>query len=176
MKAHASVHYRSPGRGRHWRDYLPLFALLGVSLLVAVALDRAANAGDTSMPGMHAFMGFFLVVFALLKLFDLPGFADGFQMYDLLAKRFRPYALAYPFIELGIGLGYLAFWRPVTIYALTVIVLGFGALGVITSLARGLNVKCACMGSTLKVPLSTVALTEDLGMVGMAAALWLRLH
>ncbi len=28
---------------------------------------------------MHDFMGFFLVVFALFKLFDLSAFADGFQ-------------------------------------------------------------------------------------------------
>jgi hypothetical protein len=47
---------------------------------------------------------------------------------------------------------------------------------VINALAKGLDLKCACMGSILKVPLSTVALVEDLGMVGMAAALWLRLQ
>ncbi len=74
---------------------------------------------------MHDFMGFFLVVFALLKVFNLSGFADGFQKYDLLARRFRAYALAYPFIELALGLGYLAFWRPATVYAATVIILGF---------------------------------------------------
>jgi len=158
------------------RDYLPLLALFAVTILVATA-KRSADGPDGSMlRWMHDAMGFFLVIFALLKLFDLPGFAAGFQKYDLLARHSRHYALAYPFIELALGLGYLAFWRPVTVYVLTVIVLGFGALGVIYSLARGLKVKCACMGSSLKVPLSTVALTENLGMVGMATALWLRLH
>jgi len=39
---------------------------------------------------MHDFIGFFLVVFALLKYFDLPALADGLQKYDLLAKPFRP--------------------------------------------------------------------------------------
>ena len=158
------------------RAYLPLLALVAVTILVASAKHSSYGPDGSMLRWMHDFMGFFLVIFALLKLFDLPGFADGFQKYDLLARRSRRYALVYPFIELALGLGYLAFWRPVTVYALTVVILGFGALGVIYSLARGLNVKCACMGSNLKVPLSTVALTENLGMVGMAAALWLRLH
>lgn len=170
----AVAHHHS-GRGKSWRVYLPLLALLAVTVLAACAKGQSYGPDASVMRWMHDFMGFFLVIFALLKLFDLPGFADGFQMYDLLAKPFRPYALAYPFIELALGLGYLAFWRPAAVYAATVIVLGFGALGVIRSLARGLDLQCACMGNILKVPLSTVALTEDLGMAAMAAVMWLRL-
>lgn len=158
------------------RDYLPLLVLFTVTVLAASAKMASYGPDGSLLRWMHDFMGFFLVIFALLKLFDLPGFADGFQKYDLLAKRSRRYALTYPFIELALGLGYLAFWRPSAIYAATMIVLGFGALGVINALARGLNLKCACMGNSLKVPLSTVALTEDIGMVAMATALWLRLH
>lgn len=122
---------------------------------------------------MHDFMGLFLVVFAMFKLFDVSAFADGFQMYDLLAKPCRPYALLYPWIELGLGLGYLARTPLPAVYAATILVLGFGAIGVIRALRRGLDVDCACMGSVLRVPLSTIALTEDLGMVAMAGAMWL---
>ena len=68
------------------------------------------------MSWMHDFMGFFLVVFSMFKLFDLEGFADGFQMYDPLARPIRPYAYLYPFVELGLGLGYLAHWQPHVIY------------------------------------------------------------
>jgi hypothetical protein len=168
MKTHHSP------RVSRWRDYVPLVALLGVSVVVASAIYRSYGPGIPSVRWMHAFMGFFLAVFALLKLFDLSGFADGFQMYDLLAKRSRAYALVYPFIELALGLAYFAFWRPTTVYLATVIVLGFGALGVVSALRRGLDVNCACMGNTLKVPLSTVALVEDLGMALMALAMWLR--
>jgi hypothetical protein len=167
-----SQHRSAPRKG--WRNYLPLLVLLGTSLLVATALARSYGPDANPAHWMHDFMGFFLVVFALLKLFDLSGFADGFQMYDLLARHSRPYALAYPFLELALGLAYLAFWRPVAVYAATVILLGFGALGVINALRRGLDVECACMGNILKVPLSTVALVEDLGMAAMAAVMWLR--
>lgn len=158
------------------RDYVPLLALLVVAMLAASAKDASYGPDGLPLRWMHDFMGLFLLIFSLLKLFDLPGFADGFQKYDLLARRSRTYALAYPFIELALALGYLAFWRPTTVYLATMIVLGFGALGVITALARGLDVKCACMGSTLKVPLSTVALVEDIAMFAMAAGLWLRLQ
>lgn len=123
------------------------------------------------MRWMHDFMGFFLVVFSMFKFFSLEGFADGFQMYDLLAKPLRPYAYVYPFIELGLGLGYLAHWQPAVIYTATIAVMLFGSLGVFNSLRKGLDLECACMGTVLKVPLSTVALVEDLGMAAMAAAM-----
>jgi hypothetical protein len=107
----------------------------------------------------------------MFKFFDLEGFADGFQMYDLLAKPFRPYSYIYPFIELGLGLGYLSRWQPMLIYTITILVMLFGALGVVNALRKGLDVECACMGSVLSVPLSTVALVEDLGMAAMALAM-----
>lgn len=123
------------------------------------------------MSWMSDFMGFFLCVFSMFKLFDLEGFADGFHMYDLLAKAFRPYGYLYPFLELALGLAYLARWEPKTTYGATVILLGFGALGVLRALWEKLDVDCACLGTTLKVPLSTVAVVEDIGMVFLAAAM-----
>jgi hypothetical protein len=57
------------------------------------------------------------------------------------------------------------------VYAATIIVMLFGSLGVLNALRRGLDVNCACMGNVLKVPLSTVALIEDLGMAAMAATM-----
>ena len=122
--------------------------------------------GDLSWKNwMHDFIGFFLVVFSMFKFFDMEGFADGFQMYDLLATPLRPYAYIYPFIELALGLGYLSHWRATLIYSATIIVLGFGSIGVLRALFKGLDIECACMGTVLHVPLSTVALVEDLGQV-----------
>jgi YHS domain-containing protein len=150
-----SVKIRQPGRGGRWQDYVQ-------------------NTGGWNwMTWMHDFMGFFLVVFSMFKLFDLSGFADGFQMYDLLAKPFRPYAFVYPFIELSLGLGYLSHWQSRAIYLATMVVMLFGALGVFNALRKKLDLECACMGTILKVPLSTVALIEDLGMAAMAAAMLL---
>jgi hypothetical protein len=164
----AEIHARQKGRGSRWQDYIPLIVIVALTVLSACA-KQVAYGGWDWMNWMHDFMGFFLVVFSMFKFFDIEGFADGFQMYDLLAKRFRPYAYIYPFIESALGLGYLSHWQPVVIYSATVIVLVFGSIGVLCALFKGLDIECACMGTVLHVPLSTVALIEDLGMAIMAA-------
>ena len=94
----ATYHVREKGRGSKIADYWPLIALVGVSLFAALALNARG------VPGMAAFMGVFLIFFALLKIFDLKGFRRGFKMYDLLAKRVPDYAYVYPFVETGAGL------------------------------------------------------------------------
>ncbi|MEL6736597.1 MAG: MauE/DoxX family redox-associated membrane protein [Pseudomonadota bacterium] len=170
----SEIYVRKEGRGSSLGEYWPLFSLTGISALAGLAI-AAGGAGDLSavtMNGfMHGFMGVFLVVFALLKIFNLKGFRRGFTMYDLLAKRVRNYALVYPFIELALGLAYLAYFMPVATYWTTIGVFAFGTLGVISALRDGLDIDCPCMGSILSVPLSTVTLTEDLSMVVMAGLL-----
>jgi hypothetical protein len=167
-----TVHRRQVGGGSNWKDYIPLLVIVALTLLSACAKQVRRDDGNW-MNWMHDFMGLFLVVFSMFKFFDMEGFADGFQMYDLLAKSFRPYAFIYPFIELFLGLGYLSHWQPLLVYASTIIVMVFGSIGVFRALLKGLDIECACMGTVLHVPLSTVALVEDLGMAAMAAVmLW----
>lgn len=168
--AQDGVHVREEGRGTSLGDYRPLIALVGVSALAALAIP--AGFGEPGMRTfMHAYMGVFLTVFALLKLFDPEGFTDGFAMYDLLARRVRPYGYVYPFVELALGLAYFAFFVPQVTYVATIVVFLFGAAGVVLALRRGLDIDCPCMGNVLSVPLSTVTLTEDLLMVAMAVVL-----
>lgn len=152
--------------GKKIRRYWPLFALILIAVLGAMALVYGTQKGFFSW--MHFFMGFFLCQFAMLKLFHPADFAEGFQMYDVVAKNFRGYAYLYPFIELGLGLAFLSFICPIATYIITIIVMGIGAIGVIRALRRGLDVRCACMGTILDVPLSTVTLSEDIAMGVMA--------
>jgi len=167
-----TAHRHSLGPASRWQDYLPLVVVIAVALLAATALHVGESVPDRGHGWMLDAMGLFLAIFSMFKFFDLSGFADGFQMYDLLAKRARAYALFYPFVELGLALGYLARWRLPAVYGITVMVMLFGALGVIGALRRKLDLDCACLGTVLRVPLSTVALTEDVGMAVMAAVLW----
>jgi len=163
-----NVKTRAEGRGSQLADYWPLISLVAVSALAALAI--ASGFGRADLAGfMHGYMGIFLVVFALLKLFNPSGFADGFEMYDLLARRVRAYGYVYPYLELALGLAYLAFFLPVFTYVATILLFVFGAIGVIKALRAGLDIECPCMGSILSVPLSTVTLTEDLAMIAMAA-------
>lgn len=148
------------------KDYWPLAALVLVALLAGSAVCYSIQ-GDM-LQWMHYFMGFLFCLFSLLKLFDISGFADGFQMYDLIGKKSRAYALAYPLIELALGLAYLSFIFPIAVYLLTIALMLVGSVGVVKALKKGLDLYCPCMGTILKVPLSTVTLTEDLGMGAMA--------
>jgi len=167
---HEHAHRFMPKYGL--RDYLPLIVIVLVALVSALTgqWPLAKRDGSTLM---RQFMGNFLVIFAMFKLFDLPGFADGFQKYDLIAKRFRPYALVYPFIELALGLAYQANFSTVTTNTILLVVMTIGAIGVLTALRNGLDVACACLGTMLKMPLSTVAVVEDVGMAAMAAIMLL---
>jgi hypothetical protein len=108
------------------KKYLPLLTLIIVAALAASALFF--HCGTKGTDWMHYFMGFFLCQFAMLKLFRLKNFVDAFQMYDLLASKSRAYSYCYPFIELVLGLCYLAFIIPFLIYIITIVLLGIGVL------------------------------------------------
>jgi len=153
-------------QGSNFSDYWPLICLVLVAILAGSTICYSIQ-GEL-LQWMHYFMGILFCQFSLLKLFDIPGFADGFQMYDLIGKRSRIYALVYPFIELLLGLAYLSFLYPVATYLITIMFMVIGAIGVVKALQKGLDIYCPCMGNVLKVPLSTVTLGEDLGMGLMA--------
>ena len=147
--------------------YTPLFVIIFGTALGAAA-SQAAEAEWLWHIWMHDFMGFFLLIFAMVKLFNLSSFATGFAKYDLLAARSRAYGLAYPFLELALGLAYLARWQSQATYLATIVILTFGALGVLNTMRQGKQINCACMGQILDVPVSTITLTENLSMSVMA--------
>jgi len=140
--------------------YRPLVIVVGTALLAAAALNSAGYWF------MHSFMGLFFCLFSMFKFFDLKGFADGFQTYDLIAKKSREYAYAYPVMELVIGLAYLSYTMPKLVYLFTVAWMAVSALGVFQNKDKGMS--CACLGTALNVPLGTVSLIENLGMGAMA--------
>lgn len=153
------------------KKYWPLFSLILVSLLAALSINWHLN-GDMRT-WMHYFMGIFLLIFSLLKIFHPVDFADGFRKYDIIAKKWKVYAYCYPLIELFLGLAFLSFFLPMLTYLVTMIILTVGAIGVINGLRQGLDINCPCMGTVLEVPLSTVTLTEDIGMALMALILFI---
>ncbi|MBL8762743.1 MAG: cation transporter [Phycisphaerae bacterium] len=123
---------------------------------------------------MLDFMAGFFLVFSFFKLLDLRAFADAYQVYDLLARRSRAYALAYPFLELALGVAYLIRWQPMLVNAAALALMLIGSLGVLRALLDKRAIRCACLGAALNLPMTTVTLIEDLGMAAMAAAalLW----
>jgi copper chaperone CopZ len=147
-----------PAKSNRLAVYYPLFLIWG---LIAVA---SAVSGDW----MQNVMAGFFIVFGAFKLFDVPSFAQSYARYDVIAKVFKPWGLAYPFIETALGFAYLfSFHVPV----LNWIALGLsllGAVGVIQSVMRKEIIQCACLGTVFQLPMSTVTILENLGMAAMA--------
>jgi hypothetical protein len=145
------------------KSYYPIF-LIAIYILGVALISQGFNWHGV----MNLFMAGFFLVFSGFKLLNLRGFVEGYATYDLLAKRVREYGFVYPFLELGLGILYLGAWFPIATNWLTVIVMGFSSLGVINSLLKKQNFRCACLGTVLNVPLSYITLIEDLLMVVLA--------
>ena len=155
--------------------YSPLLLIvafiLGGSVLVQIGLGGTASI--SAMETMRYFMAGFFLVFSFFKLLDINAFADAYASYDLLARRWRGWGLVYPFVELGLGIAYLANFNPLLTHWATIIVMGFSAIGVIKAVVSKTQIQCACLGTVLKLPMSAVTIVEDVGMVLMAVVmLW----
>ena len=150
------------------KDYLAFAGVLLGILLISLGYE-GLHGGFIPVDFMRIFMGVFFLVFAVFKLLDLRGFAESYIGYDIIAKRFMPYAYAYPFLELALSFGFL--FGIAYINFATVIVMATGSIGVIRELLRGSKIKCACLGTYIKLPLTTVSLVEDLVMGAMALIL-----
>lgn len=148
--------------------YRPLIMIIGFILLVTVLAQWPLTDFD-GMLWMRHFMAGFFIVFAFFKLLNLRGFADSYAMYDIVAARWRPWGLLYPFVELGLGIAYLINLAPFWTNVVTIVVLGVSSVGVIQSNLNKRKIKCACLGDIFNLPMSTVTIVEDVGMVAMAA-------
>lgn len=149
------------------QTYRPLLLLLAYLMLVVVAVSIMHGAFDAAM-SMRLFMGGFFVAFSFFKMLDLRGFSDAYRSYDIVAKAAPAYGLVYPFIELGLGLGYLADWQPLWVNAVTAIIMGASLIGVLKAVFSRQSIRCACLGTVFNLPMSTVTIVEDAFMLGMA--------
>jgi copper chaperone CopZ len=143
------------------KTYYPLFLVLA---LIAVA----AFAGND---WMISFMAGFFLVFGAFKLLDVPAFADAYATYDVVAKRFKPWGMAYPFVETALGFAFLFQFQLHAATWVALILSLIGAIGVIQSVIAKQTIKCACLGTVFNLPMSTITIVENLGMAAMAAAM-----
>ena len=156
--------------------YSPLLLIVAYILAGSVLVQVGIGGLDSvsAMETMRYFMAGFFLVFSFFKLLDINAFANAYAGYDLLAKRWRGWGLIYPFVELALGMAYLANFNPILTHWVTIMVMGFSAIGVIKAVASKTQIQCACLGTVFKLPMSTVTIVEDVGMVLMAAAMiWL---
>jgi len=116
---------------------------------------------------MIQFMGISLLLLAGLQFLDLKGFATAFANYDIIAAKSRAYGFAFPFIELSLGLAFLfSFYLNIAAWVL-ILIFGVGTIGISKNLLSKNPVKCACLGTKIKVPLTKFTFFEDIVMVAM---------
>ena len=147
--------------------YYPLI-LLAVYLVLSALAGTAAYASFQWETVMRLFMGGFFVAFSFFKLLNLRDFAAAYRDYDLVTKRIPAYGYIYPFIELFLGLAYLANWQPFWINLIAVFVMAISLVGVLLAVISKQRIKCACLGTLFNLPMSTVTVVEDLIMLTMA--------
>lgn len=148
-------------------SYRPLQLIFGYLLLVTVLLQW--KNGYNLMSAMQVFMGGFFLVFSFFKLMNLKGFAEGYGTYDIVAAAIPAWGFVYPFVELALGLAIITGIAPLAVNLVTLLVMGVSSIGVIRSLLRKQQVRCACLGTVISLPLGKVTLVEDLLMVLMSA-------
>lgn len=118
---------------------------------------------------MLDFMGLFYIVFGFFKMLDLKGFPESFKMYDPLAKRLPIYGWIYPFLETALGIMFLMRYEVNIALIMTLVVLGITTIGVSKTLLDKKSIRCACLGTALKLPMTEATLIENTLMITMAA-------
>lgn len=148
----------------------PLFLIVGYILATVLLIAWATNDWRVE-PIMRHFMAGFFLVFSFFKMLDLRGFVSAYRMYDLPARAFGPWAWVYPFVELALGVAYLVNAFPLATNIVTLAVMLVGAVGVLRAILDRRQIRCACLGTALNLPMTKVTLVEDLTMAAMAAAM-----
>ncbi len=143
-------------------SYTPVVAIFSTAGLVAWAAAL----------GIPGFMGVSLSMLASLKLMDIESFTESFEKYDLITQQAKPYAKAFPFLELLLGLGFLSGVAPVATGIGSLLLGTNGAISVFKAVyIDKLELNCACVGGNSKAPLGAISFLENAIMVGMGVFL-----
>ncbi|GGA71244.1 membrane protein [Arenimonas soli] len=160
-------HFELKVRGDDDTSYTPVVAVFAVAALLAIASLWPALA---AVPLAERFIAIGMCLLAMLKLQDVEQFSSMFLNYDLLGRRFVPYAYFYPFAELAAGVLMLAGALHVVSVPLALFIGGVGAASVFKAVyVDKRELRCACVGGSSQVPLGFVSLTENLMMLAMGA-------
>jgi copper chaperone CopZ len=161
-------HNETAEQTRSWFEtYKPILLIFFYISLVTV-LIQSINHHFDYMQAMPHFMAGFFLVFSFFKLLNLKGFAESYQMYDVLAKKIPAWGYVYAFLELGLGISYLLNFNPIVTNAVTFIVMSISIIGVLQSVLNKKKIQCACLGAVFNLPMSTVTIIEDGLMILMS--------
>ncbi len=151
------------------KQLTPLFLIFSYLIMGTFYISSQINASCEK--SMQIFMGLFFIIFSLFKFLDYGGFPVSFKRYDPLAKKIPFYANLYPFLETALGIAFLIEWNLPLVLSVTLLVLSITSLGVIKTLVNKTEIDCACLGTSLKLPMTEATLIENLIMLSMSSIL-----
>ena len=165
LRKHFGYEVKDPNN----KTYTPVLVVFYISALLAIAANWASSGDVLNLRSLEWFIAFSMGMLAMLKLRDLETFSNMFVGYDILARRVVRYSYIYPFAEAlaailmvaGSIFGLIA--APIALFIGTI-----GAISVIKAVCIDKrDIKCACVGGGVNVPLGFVSLSENLAMMGM---------
>lgn len=172
----APDHNETAEQAKSWfGTYKPILLIFGYITGVTL-LVQALGGGFDFMQWMRHFMAGFFLVFSFFKMLNLSGFAESYAMYDVVAGKWKGWGYVYAFIELGLGIAYVADFEPVWTNVATFTVMGVSIVGVLRSVLNKRKIRCACLGAVFNLPMSTVTILEDALMMAMSLGMLLLIY
>lgn len=123
-----------------------------------------------AVPFFPIFLGLWLIQFAMIKLFDIDDFAGKFMQYDPFGGKSRFYAYLFPFIQLALGLAYLALYYAQATSVLLLVVALINLIGIYKRYDEAPVFKDVSLSGFLSTPLREAAIIENILMIVMALA------
>jgi len=145
----------------------PILLALLVVIISSLSLQTAYGTFDLNN-WFTTYMGIFFIVFSFLKLLNVKGFSMTFSRYDIFAKKIPGFAVSYPFLELLLGVAFLTQTLLIASNIITLIFMISQSIGVINVLKNKQEIQCACLGSSINLPISNITLLENIVMISMA--------
>ena len=145
----------------------PIFLALFIVFLSSLAIQAPYSSFNLNK-WLISYMGMFFILFSFLKLLNVQAFSITFSKYDILAKYVPGFGRGYPFIEFLLGISFLTQSMLLTSNIFTLIFMSSQSIGVINILKNKQIVDCACLGSSINLPISYLTFIENAIMIIMA--------
>ncbi len=173
LRRHFGLKLRDPDE----TSYRPVLAVFAIAAALALSLSQSMLGTVLTLRAAEWFIALSMALLAMLKLQDVDKFATMFLGYDLLARRWLPYAFIYPFAEALAGVLMTGRLLPWISIPLALVIGSVGAVSVFYAVyIQKRELKCACVGGSGRVPLGFVSLTENIMMIAMAIWMMLPAH
>ncbi|MCT2400753.1 MauE/DoxX family redox-associated membrane protein [Novosphingobium mangrovi (ex Huang et al. 2023)] len=151
--------------------YIPVLCVFGSAAAIALAASWSVFGTIWTVSAAEWFVSITMLLLAMSKMQDIEQFSTRFLSYDLLARRWVPYAHVYPFLEWMAGALMIAHVLPWLSAPIALFIGIVGAVSVLHAVyVQKCALECACVGGAGRLPLGFVSLTENLFVIGMG--LW----